>query len=69
MPWEVLGAPAAAVNWWDGRRRRGRRVDDVLAPSFTTHLRLLRAAHLALIERPEKVVPEISDFLNRRARW
>ncbi len=33
------------------------------------HLRLLRAGHFALMERPEKVVPAILSFLDKRARY
>lgn len=33
------------------------------------HLRLVRAGHFALMERPEIVVPAISKFLDTRARW
>jgi pimeloyl-ACP methyl ester carboxylesterase len=33
------------------------------------HLRLLRAGHFALMERPEKVVPAILRFLEQRARY
>lgn len=34
-----------------------------------THLRLVRAGHFALMERPEIVVPAIERFLASRARW
>ncbi len=33
------------------------------------HLRLFRAGHFALMERPEVVVPAIRRFLGARARW
>ncbi len=33
------------------------------------HLRLVRAGHFALMERPEKVVPAILSFLDKRARY
>ena len=34
-----------------------------------THLRLIRAGHFALMERPEIVVPAIERFLASRAKW
>ena len=33
------------------------------------HLRLARAGHFAIIERPETVVPAIEEFLAREAAW
>lgn len=53
---------------------------DVLTPAFqsheiarrlpnATHLRLKRASHFAMIERPGDVIPEIERFLELRARF
>lgn len=53
---------------------------DVLTPPYqseiiarrlpnATHLRLARASHFALMERPAVVVPAIQEFLSKRVVW
>jgi pimeloyl-ACP methyl ester carboxylesterase len=53
---------------------------DMLTPAFqskemarrmphATHLPLTRSSHFSLLERPEIVVPAISEFLEKRAQW